>query len=395
MSTQGLFETLPAAFEAALAGEIVESERRFQQLAASKEPWARAGQLAILALRWMVEPERARVVTLEELRELGSSNECRLARQMIAGVGIRRAVLDFDPRRLDQWREAVDCIAADSADAVLARSWWFLGTGEPTRSLDSVALLPASSATWQRAEALAVRALAMGECGRIEEAVDLARRVSRDVRDVPVLYARVLGQIVLARMRRLSGRSVLATRILMAMRPHAPRSWERWLRWELFLASGEPTMVEAEDLATFPDDVLAAVRAAETGDGEQYVGLERRPEVTWAPFARERRMGIDVLDPRVERPTETVEPWVRGRESLAPPAIRALTTRGVDEVKAGLVAAGFPFAARRFCESGIALLPGDPVRLEATNRSVRTLTLLAVLTLLSTESAETSEVFHS
>lgn len=92
-------------------------------------------------------------------------------------------------------------------------------------------------------ELLALQALGAFRASEVSFAVEHARRAVRTAREHDLRIGRYLASIVLARMRRLSGRPHLAARILSTLMPLLPAAWRGWLHWELEL-SGEPLREE-------------------------------------------------------------------------------------------------------------------------------------------------------
>ncbi len=104
-------------------------------------------------------------------------------------------------------------------------------------------------------ELLALQALVESGANEMTLAVEHARKAARLARAHEQRIGRFLASLILARVRRLSGRPHLAARILSTLMPFLPAPWRGWLHWELELA-GEPLRDDA--LSTMRSDELVS-----------------------------------------------------------------------------------------------------------------------------------------
>ncbi len=134
-----------------------------------------------------------------------------------------------------------------------------------------------------------VRALATATLGDLVGATELARRASMMSRTEALREQETLANLVLARVRRLTGRPFLATRILGALARFSSPAWRPWLDWEHTMASGALTAVASDD-----DDAAAslsrALDLARAGDRPGFEGALDRS------LARARGLAGHVAD---------------------------------------------------------------------------------------------------
>lgn len=389
-----------AAEQATLRGDLASGDGVIADLAVHDAPWARSELAGLSGMRWLAAPLRGRVFAPETIEQVGAvDSESRRARTIAAGCGARAAVLAMDAALLSRWVGVLErsiepaSEAEELAHLALARAWSAWLTGHPAYSLELLTPI-AAVPPWMSAEATALAALASAESGDVGAGLALARSASRGVREVPLLYARVLAQIALARLRRLSGRHVLGAHILTSTRPHTPDPWTGWLDWELFLASGD--VPPSRTTSPFPSSAFAVVDVARAGDRETLSRARSTAErvMTLAPFAREQAQVFDAIDPNRTPGDEATLAWARGGVASPPAAVRALASRATGEIKASLVFAGPAVAARRFCEAGQALA-GEVTALRTSSRAVRSLTLLSALTLAGRDGVEPAAAFRA
>src|SRR5215471_17316892 len=159
------------------------------------------------------------------------------------GEAMERAIVDAG-RAADE--------SAPTAD--LVRTWLALMRGESLElGAKTEAIFSRASAGRDRCqvvEVTALRAMISLSAGRLPDAIAFARRASLMARTEALAPAEVLANVVLARVRRHSGRPHLAVRIVEALGRFAPQAPAAWLAWERVLAGGttsDPTR------AAYPD----------------------------------------------------------------------------------------------------------------------------------------------
>jgi len=128
-------------------------------------------------------------------------------------------------------------------------------------------------------DAVSARALAAANAADLDAATELARRASMMARTEALRDQEVTAHLVLARVRRLTGRPFLATRILSALQRYAPGDFAAWIDWELVMAAGTTASLCPEGAAaTF----AAALAAARAGDAD---GMAKALDVVTARMA--------------------------------------------------------------------------------------------------------------
>jgi hypothetical protein len=165
-------------------------------------------------------------------------------------------------------------------------------------------------------EATALRALALASAGEGGKALELARQASRmaQVEGLPV--AQFLASIVLARMRRGSGRPHMALHILTQLASVAPSSWRPWIAWESLLAGRTDVPPGWLDGAAAPRalaDVLEALRSGDAGRFRAHRRILRDATAGCALFAREGEALLCALDPSVSPSAGSgLDGWLSG-----------------------------------------------------------------------------------
>ncbi len=182
-----------------------------------------------------------------------------------------RALRGLEGGALGAWAEA-SAAHVPALERTLARGWADLLRGEEA---EAAAAAAASTGGPCDVEAGALAALAA-----LERDPGAARLFARQASRLAAGEARraeaCLAHVVLARVRRHTGKPAVAARILSALAPVAPPRWHGWLAWELTLAAGPDAEALPASLAAraIRGDRLAAaalalgavVRAAGAGD---------------------------------------------------------------------------------------------------------------------------------
>jgi hypothetical protein len=234
-------------------------------------------------------------------------------------------------------------------------------------------------------DAASVRALGAANAGDLSAAVDLARRASMMSRTEALPEQETLANLVLARVRRLTGRPFLATRILSALARFATPEWNRWIAWELVMASGHAA--PASEARGEPAALLAsALEAARRGDR---AGFDAALEAASASVGRLSGHAGDVVRVRAALDSDhPIEPetdlgrWRFGVEDGIPLGLQGLGASAEAEATA-LVLARPEKPGVRLLGLGAALAEAQSARrLSSTQRKQgRTDTALAVLAL--------------
>ncbi len=161
----------------------------------------------------------------------------------------------------------------------------------------------------------ALRAFVLMGLGDLAGATDAARRASRMGRTEGMPQQEYLANLVLARLRRSTGRPHLAMRILSALGPVAPARWQAWIAWEAALAGSFESAQVARG-AAHDGVLLGAVE-------ELLEGIPSDAELP-APFAAELRVVRAALGGGHE---EAAGAWLSGVDPEMPPALQGLALR--------------------------------------------------------------------
>ncbi len=315
----------------------------------------------------------------------------RAAIQALRGEEIT-ALVDDAPAEADLEAQ----VLAALAKALLGR------TDEALRDAASARVLAiAASSPDAVCDTASIRAMATATSGDLEGATELARRASMMSRTEALREQETLANLVLARVRRLTGRPFLATRILGALARFSSPAWRPWIDWEHTMASGAPA-----DPAGGVDDAAAgiarALELARSGDRPGFLGAIDRS------FARVRGLAGHVADLDAARiaidpdaPAGALDAplahWRRGFDDEVPRGLLGLTT-SADPGDAAVFVLARPGAP------GARLLgPGAPLveaagaaRLpQMQRRQGRTDTALAVLALAGEEGLPDDQLFRA
>lgn len=282
------------------------------------------------------------------------------------------------------------------AKALLGRTDEALREAAAARTLAIAASSPAVVC-----DAASIRALATATSGDLEGATELARRASMMSRTEALQEQETLANLVLARVRRLTGRPFLATRILGALARFSSPAWRPWIDWEHTMASGAPAD-KARREADAAGSLATALDRARLGNRSGFAesidhaltrlrGLEGHvADLDAARVALD--LGADAGP--VEAPLAR---WRRGLDDEVPRGLLGLTA-SADPGDAAVFVLARPGAP------GARLLgPGAPLveaagaaRLpQMQRRQGRTDTALAVLALAGNEGLSDDELFRA
>ncbi len=252
-------------------------------------------------------------------------------------------------------------------------------------------------------ELACLRALtAMGEQD-LERAVEQARRASRMARTESKPQSEYLANVVLARLRRMSERPHLATRILGALRATAPPAWHAWIDWERFFAGVlEPNY----DVPT--GQLNALLDAARQGHRERFDTLQESllRACVHCAFAQDDvcalLIGIDPgFEPRAfsEALRSQQDAWRAGISEMPPFGIRSACARHrvtSDDAIAFVHADASKHRAVRLLSPGLGLVDESVPRLpQRPRRRGRAETASAALLLAGPQGLEDAALFET
>ena len=234
-----------------------------------------------------------------------------------ASVGAMVGFATGDAVRARAWAD----VARGGPRAVLADSWARLAEGHAP--LADGALSAAEAEAAQRrdsagvVELAALRALVAEASGELREALRHARRASRMARTEAMPQREYLANLVLARMRRLSGSAFLASHILTALQRQGAGWWSGWAAHEATFAGA--LSLESEGWAA--RHVRDAVAAAQGGDAATAAG-HLAPSTCFAPADRD----LDALRVACGLPGDDTEvaAWARGEGDELPARVGGL-----------------------------------------------------------------------
>ena len=415
--TTALDPALGAALDAADRGQRDVAFEALGQLPGGDEAFGRAARWAVATRLLLANPADLRAPDAEELASLrGSSEAARVAAALACGAaGLGRA-LALDLPALRRYTEVgADLLGPDARGLArcclgLGRAWERAMGGAGADLYADLDALRAEAAEMRDAvlvvDTTALRALLALNAGDLPQAVERARRASRMARTEAIPRAEFLAHLVLARVRRISGKPHLAARIASSLLEFAAPAWHPWILWELDLAGGEPPR-GAQPAAPWPllDQVREVLAAAQSGDHARFdAALARAAEraacAAW--LSADLRLLHHLVDPCL--PLDALDPaavpWVRGQVTETPHGLHGLCSSptGVDpeEAAVAFVIAGPGQLPRRTLLQGLELVPGSGVRVAQMRRkSGRLDTAAAALALAGAEGMESTEFFRA
>jgi hypothetical protein len=344
-------------------------------LEADRSAPARAFATALRGQAWFATREpSAFPYSPETIAALGESDGAIAA----CSYGARSAALGFDAALLERWLGVLERFPSAVLSREIARSWVLLARGESAPVIERAKTVEAEArrdgTPSAVIEAAVLQAIAFSRAGDLEEATRIARRASRMARTESLPQEEYLANLVLARVRRLVGRSFLAARILGALLRVAPAPWHRWMSWELALATGACDREDAPSML---------VRAALAGDR---ASLDRAAvELGAASFASIREdvaLLRSLLDPRTpEGPLE----WLGGRvDTTVPDGLHGVCSAHPDRAFSDdpvWVIAEPKWPGRRLLSVGLPLVAGAIILEPGSRRRGRTDAAIAALLL--------------
>jgi hypothetical protein len=207
---------------------------------------------------------------------------------------------------------------ADESGVALAKIWLALMRGE-ARGLQSEPALALAAASASRdryhvIELAALRAMVALSGDHLSEAVASARRASLMSRTEALLPAELLANLVLARVRRHSGKPYLAMRILDALVKITPGTPPGWLDWERVLAGGaladgapSPSTTPGSRAAHAARRLLLAAQSGRRDDFDAESGVLLHATAGFRDIQDEARALVALLDPDRGDPAMDIE----------------------------------------------------------------------------------------
>jgi len=232
--------------------------------------------------------------------------------------------------------------------------------------------------------AAALRALHLSRNhSRLHDAVEIARRASRMARTEAQPEMEYLAHLILARVRRLSGRPYLATRILSALSRYAPPAWHRWIGWELCMSAGlsAPEQDWGPPASLLRRALTHAVGGEREGWAECIRALRRE---TWPLVAHDVAQLVAVVDVHEQGEDATIQQWSHGEIDAPPNGLLGLASgENIGSLACIVTQGNGDRQPRRILRLGAGLAQtDDSVELEPTHRrSARVDRMLAVLAL--------------
>jgi len=379
----GLF----ARFRAAAEGDAVAWDDPVRASDSVPDEVARAVTMAMEAVRWFAQSGGV-LPTLDEAESfVGASTEARDFAARAVSRAARAAVLTFDAERLALWNDVHERLAQPgeanegSLSLHAGRGWAAVLAGDAGAAKSCAESLRKGASDAAHAalvvESATLRAAAEAVAGDLEEATTLARRASRMSRTESLPQEEYFANLLLARVRRLHGKTHLATRILAALIRVATPPWYAWMRWELLLSGAEVAPSEDAGAADPSELLVGLIDAARRSDARSFdaqaVALRSRL-ASVSLLTGDLEVLLPLLDPRAPVP-ESLVPWVSGEVDEVPAGLASvgLLSKTADEA-ALVITAPHP---RRFLAPGAGLVdapdvihvapaPGRQARTEAT-----------------------------
>lgn len=310
-----------AAHEALLRGIWGDASMLAAAAARASGDTARAWSLAFAAGRALLvggEPPSS-----EALASVARDrSEVRAALREAAPLAALAALVRLDPEEVcalaPLWRE----LAGDERARAVCEATLALASGD----LAAASRCARGAASARPGDAIVASCLLALASDDAAEARDAARRAARSAREAGLRAHSLLASVVLARVRRRSGRADLAARILGAVRPLLPPVYGGWLAWELTLAGHAPP---DDGVATLAPLAAQLVRAAQQGDRRRFDEVRAELLARAEPIAflaPEAAALAALLDPALD-PASAPAPthaFLRGDEHEIPFGLGAL-----------------------------------------------------------------------
>ena len=291
------------------------------------------------------------------------------------------AVLQLDLDALRAWRSGP--IASPWQE--WARVWEMLWRGNPDATNAGTALERSAHASGDAAlvvEAATLRAFAAERRGDLDEAISHARRASRMGRTEAIAVHEYLPNLVLARLRRVSGQPHYSARILRALSRATPGGWQGWIEWELALAAADVSPSPGSRAAMLRELVGHADRSDKPALEATLANLLGGSSPGWVENDADAvATAVDASRPPAGH---DIEEWARGRDGKTPGTLHAvLALRGsapAEESVSAYLHVPIDGPSRRVPRVGYSLIAAHGTRLPQSKRKRgRSETLVAEL----------------
>ncbi len=396
------------AYGAGLRGELPVVATRLGALASDDDPAAAAWCVALRWLLWFGSPSQAETPGSAELEDLvTAAPEVRTIAALACAQAVRAHVLAFDVAGLDATTELFARLVDDAASGEarsrleVARGWRDVVRGQrDDAELDLVVRQAAREGHADLViEAEAVRALGAANAGDLDAALKLARRASRMARTEAMPQHEYLAHLVLARVRRVTGKPHLATRILAALLDVATPPWRPWLSWELLFANGR-LPAGAARVHGAPDALARLLDGARAGDRVAYEAAAVATATAVrgvAPLVDDLRHLLGAIDPGVSPAARApeLEPFCDGRAHHPPRGLQGVCGDAADAPLAWVLSVvGAPPRRVLAPGDGLARALGPTVGHEAIDgKHIRTDSAIALLALAGPAGLDEDDLF--
>ena len=316
-------------------------------------------------------------------------HEARSLAAIAAGRVARGALLRFDGAELAVWTDVLESLDVEVATAPLAsaRGWAaaLVGDGDAVQHAAEVLRVDASRRGWpsEVIEAAVLKAVGASITGDLEEAIQLARRASRMSRTESLPQEEYLANVVLARLRRLSGKPHLSARILAALLRVATRPWHHWMKWELLLAGVKPDAP--------PAGASALIRALDHARRGEIENMRAELGAATEEVAGFHSLAADLTTLEALIGGEA-SAFARGMDDAVPRGLAAIGVMDGEEEAAWVLADAD--GAQRVLSPGRMLHGARGMLPAAKQRQARTETTIATLLLAGPEGADEEQLFE-
>ena len=306
-------------------------------------------ELELAAHLWMAGrsltlPDPAHVTSLKGQSAIGD-----MSLSSIAGVGVRAAVLAFDRATLEAWLVVHQLLCGSSRQAEarreIALAWSRLFSGhhdeaerciERARTMVRDAELSSSVIELQWISAL----VSLGKKD-FPQATAAARLGSRMAGTEARPADEIFSNLVLARVRRVTGATHLSLRIANALAPLASAPFRSWIEWERRMAGAQPRPFESharpvERAIVARDQVIVRALAGDREGFDAAVNALRSESAGFSDLAIEAADLIAATDAssRVEA-TDAMRGWMLGEHHVLPHGLHGLAMSRASEETEG------------------------------------------------------------
>lgn len=377
----GADDSLAEAYARALRGDL----RGLVALRQESGSLADAGAIVL----WVAQPDRFARPSISQVQLDGPGAVAALA------LHARIALLEFDRRGLEtavnSLRKVPDARADGWADLFDGYGAALLGDGNRALTRSESVSQRAPSAGWSEltVEGVLLRAVAQMTQGNVADAIETARRASRMAQTEHLWLTHFFASVVLARLRRLSGRPHLAGLIATACLNAAPPLFGIWLRWEQLFAGVTPgPLTTGSPLDEELSRTLTGVVTSKTPSGAP-AGLQ------WSALHRSDFDALRAVTSRgCSAADSEVENWRKGVGGPPPGALVGLLRPEWSNAESSVVVvAEQPGSAQRVL--GFAAPNDIPVLAPMGARPARPEALVAALALAGPDGVDRSALFAS